>query len=728
MKKEFTKSKIEIWGGLECSLNRVEDNYMDQLVLSGHYTRGHDDIKRFADLAIKALRYPVLWEKHVPRLDTQIDWSYSTARLNEMRLAGIKPIIGLVHHGSGPVYTDFFDGSFAKGLGEYAGKVAEQFPWIEYYTPVNEPLTTARFCGLYGHWYPHKSTTLDFLKILLAECKGTILAMQAIRKVNPAAKLVQTEDIGKTQSSYKLRYQADFENKRRWLSFDILAGKINKNHSLWNYLLYEGLKEEDFEFFAANPCPPDIMGINHYITSERYIDERIEKFPSYAVGGNGIAVYADVEAVRVGRNQGPEVLFKEVWERFHLPIAITEVHLHCTREEQLRWFNYIWTAANNLKDEGADIRAVTAWALLGSFDWCSLLIKPAGIYEPGLFDVRAVAEPRPTALTKLVKSLAEGNHFTHPVMKEEGWWKRPCAIEYHLEELPQCVTQVRKAQGNPLIIIGKTGTLGTAFRRICKLRGIHYLLLGRQEVDISDVADIERMVKHYNPWAIINTAGYAKIDEAEKEPEDCFMVNSVAPKFLSTVCRKYGVQFVTYSSDLVFDGKKNNPYLESDFVAPLNIYGQSKAMAEENVLKNNPDSLIIRTSAFFGPWDQRNFVHDALKSLSYGQEFVAPMDVIVSPTYVPDLVNTTLDLLLDEANGIWNVSNKGSISWAMLAYEVSKRSGYNAKHFKSVTSPEMNFVASRPAYSVLTTEKGFELPGLDNALDRFFKEQEMITV
>lgn len=279
-----------------------------------------------------------------------------------------------------------------------------------------------------------------------------------------------------------------------------------------------------------------------------------------------------------------------------------------------------------------------------------------------------------------------------------------------------------------MIIIGKTGSLGTAFSRICQLRGIHYVLLGRQEVDISDMADIERMVKHYNPWAIINTAGYSKIDEAEKEPEECIMVNSVAPKFLSTVCRKFGIQFVTYSSDLVFDGKKNNPYLESDLVAPLNMYGYSKALAEENVLKNFPDALIIRTGAFFGPWDRANFVHDALKSFSTQREFFAPKDVIVSPTYVPDLVNTTLDLLLDEANGIWNISNKGSISWAILGYEVAKRSGYNTRFFKAVTVDEMNFLASRPANSALTTEKGFEMPELDNALDRFFKEQELIAV
>jgi len=727
MKKENTKNKIEVWGGIECSFNRVGNQYMDQLDMSGHYIRGYSDIKRFQDLGIKALRYPVLWEKHAPKKDTEIDWTYSNARLTELNEAGISPIAGLVHHGSGPAYADFFDDTFALGLAEYAGKVAANFPWIQYYTPVNEPLTTARFCGMYGHWYPHKNTSLDFLKILLAECKGTVLAMQAIRKINPKAKLVQTEDLGKTHSTYRLRYQADFENKRRWLSFDLLCGYVDEKHRLWNYLMSEGLKKEDLIFFTQNPCPPDILGINHYVTSERWIDERTEKFPAQCTGGNGNDVYADVEAVRVGKNEGPQVLFKEVWERFKIPMAITEVHLHCSREEQLRWFYQVWTAVNNLQKAGADIRAVTAWAILGSFDWCHLLTKTEGNYEPGLFDVRSV-EPRATALTKLVTSLATTNDYKHPLLQQDGWWQRPIAITYHIDDEEIRHGKKKTEFVKPLIIIGKTGTLGQAFSRICGYRAIHHIILGREDVNIADIADIERMVKEYKPWAIINTAGYENIDNAEKEADNCFLINSVAPKHLSIVCNKYNVQFATYSSDLVFDGKKKNPYLESDIVSPLNVYGQSKAMAEENVLHNAPDALIIRTSAFFGPWDQYNFVHHALKSLQNQQRFSAANDVIISPTYIPDLVHTSLDLLIDEASGIWNISNKGSISWAGLASEIAKRSGYDPTYFKPVTLSEMNLPASRPIYSVLNTEKGFELPSLDHALGMFFKEQEFISM
>ncbi|MEJ7682206.1 MAG: NAD(P)-dependent oxidoreductase [Segetibacter sp.] len=577
------------------------------------------------------------------------------------------------------------------------------------------------------HWYPHKNTPLDFLKILLAECKGTVLAMQAIRQINPKAKLVQTEDLGKTHSTYRLRYQADFENKRRWLSFDLLCGNVNENHRLWAYLMWAGLKKEDLIFFTENLCPPAIMGINHYITSERWLDERTEKFPAHCIGGNGRETYADIEAVRVGKNEGPQVIFKEAWERFKMPIAITEVHLHCSREEQLRWFYHVYNSVNNLQDEDVDVRAVTAWALLGSFEWCNLLTRIDGKYEPGLFDVRS-PEPRPTALTKLVRSFATNNDYDHPVLQEDGWWQRPIAVMYDLNNEKTFYAEKNKTSVRPLIIVGKTGTLGKAFSRICGYRAIHHLVLGREDVNISDVADIERMVNEYKPWAIINTAGYVRVDDAEKEAENCFLINSVAPKHLSIICNKYGIQFVTYSSDLVFDGRKNNPYVESDIVSPLNIYGQSKAMAEENVLHNAPNALIIRTSAFFGPWDQYNFVHHALKSLKNQQSFSAPKNVIISPTYVPDLVHTSLDLLIDEASGIWNLSNKGSISWAMLASEVAQRSGYDPKYFRAVTLAEMNFAASRPAYSVLNTEKGFELPSLEHALGMFFREQECIAM
>jgi len=723
---EALKSDLEIWGGIECSYNRIGDQYMDQLELSGHYER-QNDIVRFARLGIKALRYPVLWEKHCPEKGQGINWKHTRNNLNRIKELNIIPIAGLVHHGSGPVYTNFYDDSFATGLAEFASKVAVQFPWLEYYTPVNEPLTTARFCGLYGHWYPHGKSDEDFLRILLTECKAVVLCMKEILKVNPHAKLVQTEDLGKTHSTSKLKYQADFENRRRWLSLDLLCGKVNLHHPLYPYLRRSGISASDLLFFHENPCKPHIIGINHYITSERYIDENRLKYPRHTWGSNKRHRYADVESVRVGGNcvAGPYQLLKEAWERFSLPLAVTEVHLHCTREEQLRWFYYIWKAASRLKNEGADIKAITAWAILGSFDWCSLLTRRDGIYEPGAYDLRT-PEPRATALAGMIRTFAQGKVYNHPVLEEDGWWQRNCRVLYNQDSNTK--TSFVAKSNRPVLITGKTGTLGKAFGRICGMRGIHHLLLDRNDCNITNTAEIENAIIKYKPWAIINTAGFVKVDEAETDTDNCFLVNSLAPQQIASHCSRYQVKFMTFSSDLVFDGKKNDPYLESDIVSPLNVYGQSKAKAEKAVLTSDTNALIIRTSAFFGPWDAHNFVVHALSSFKNNVPFSVANDVIISPTYVPDLVHIALDLLLDDESGIWNISNQGELSWAMLAEEVAKRAHCTSLKLCSLPVRELGLIAPRPHYSVLNSEKCFELPSLDNALERFFKEQQLITL
>ena len=144
---------LELWGGVECTVNRTATGYRDQVRLSGHQDR-MTDLDLFAGLGLRAIRYPVLWERVMADGPTP-DWSWSDERLGRLRKLGIRPIAGLVHHGSGPSHTHLLDDGFAARLGDYARQVAERYSWIGDWTPVNEPLTTARFSALYGHWYPH---------------------------------------------------------------------------------------------------------------------------------------------------------------------------------------------------------------------------------------------------------------------------------------------------------------------------------------------------------------------------------------------------------------------------------------------------------------------------------------------------------------------------------------------------------------------------------------------
>ena len=261
-----SRPPLEMWAGIECTVNRVGDAHFDQLARSGHDAR-LTDLDLFAGLGVRVVRYPVLWERTAPDGPERADWSWPDERLGRLRELGMEPIVGLVHHGSGPLGTSLLDPSFPEGLARFARAVAERYPWVESYTPVNEPLTTARFSALYGHWYPHARDDRSFLQTLLTQCRAVVLAMRAIREVNPAARLVQTDDLGKTFGTATLSYQVEFENERRWLTFDLLCGRLGAEHPLWPRLLAAGVEQHDLEWFLANPCPPDVLGINHYLSS-----------------------------------------------------------------------------------------------------------------------------------------------------------------------------------------------------------------------------------------------------------------------------------------------------------------------------------------------------------------------------------------------------------------------------------------------------------------------------
>jgi dTDP-4-dehydrorhamnose reductase len=714
-----TYNRPEIWAGIECTINRLHTGYKDQLDFSKHYER-EDDIDAIAGLGIKTLRYPVLWEKHQPVKHSEPDFTWAAKNLNRLKELNVQPIIGLVHHGSGPEYTNLLDPDFPYLLAEYAAKVARQFPWVEMYTPVNEPLTTARFSGLYGFWYPHLRSEETYIKMLLNQLKGVVLSMREIRKINPSALLVQTEDMAKTYSTPLLQYQANMENHRRFYTHDILCGRFNEQHPSWEYFMRLGIDKGELQFFIDNPCPPDILGVNYYCTSERYLDEEMQKYPPSRHGGNYFHNYADVEAIRVKINEphGFEFRTKELWERYNIPIAITEAHLHCTREEQMKWFMDIYNSACKLAQEGVDIKAVTSWSILGSYGWKHLLMSDDMEYERGAFDVSSGMR-RPTALAKMLKAITEAGSYNCHSIHGVGWWKKGTRFfdtQQHYQNIEFTDTN------RPIIITGKTGTLGRAFSKLCNIRSLPHVLLGRDEMNICNPQSVKAVIKKYNPWAIVNTAGYVRVDDAENDREKCFRENTLGPEVLASACKKHDIKFATFSSDLVFDGAKAKPYKENDIVNPLNTYGKSKAQAEAAVSTINPDSLIIRTSAFFGPWDEYNFVHAVVRTLAEGNPFYASNEII-SPTYVPHLVNATLDLLIDDESGIWHLSNDEAVTWYEFAKIAAERAGLDITLVKE-HAPELP--APRPPYTVLSSNKGKLMPSLATALNEYFSEVVVI--
>ncbi|HEX8428522.1 SDR family oxidoreductase [Hymenobacter sp.] len=274
----------------------------------------------------------------------------------------------------------------------------------------------------------------------------------------------------------------------------------------------------------------------------------------------------------------------------------------------------------------------------------------------------------------------------------------------------------------PLLITGATGTLGKAFKRLCAVRGIETIILNRAELDITDVLSVEKALARYNPWAVVNTAGYVRVDEAEKDFERCYRENAIGPAILATACAARSIQLLTFSSDLVFDGNKSSAYVESDQPRPLNVYGNSKRLAERDVLIQQPNALVIRTSAFFSPWDEHNFVYSALRAGQQKQAFQAADDVLISPTYVPDLVNVSLNLLIDEEKGVWHLANQGAYTWAELARLAADMAGLDQSFVLPCSMQAFGLPAARPSYSVLGSRQGNLLPSAEDRLHKCVME------
>lgn len=684
------RAALELWAGVEATVNRVGEAYQDQLALSG-FERRLGDLDLLASLGARRLRFPALWERAAPQEEGVYDWRWLDAWLGRARDLGLAPIAGLLHHGSGPAYTDLLDPDFPQKLARYAGAVAARYPWLDAYTPVNEPLTTARFSALYGHWYPHGRRDGSFVRALLNQVRATQLAMRAIREVNPAAQLIQTEDLGFTHATPRLRAQADFDNARRWLSFDLLTGRVDERHELWDYLRWAGANERELAELPEQPCPPDVLGVNAYVTSERFLDDRLTRYPPHLHGGNGRDAYVDVEAVRVlGAGVGGfGARLRETFARYRLPLAITEVHLGCTREEQLRWLWETWRTALDARQEGVDVRALTVWSAFGAYDWNSLLTRSSGHYEPGLWDVRAPA-PRPTALVTLARELATGHAPSHPALEGPGWWRRERRFLYP----PEGEVRAQPAGGRPLLIAG-AGALAGAFARVCEVRGLPYRLLDRPEV-----------LDEGHPWAVINAnwdGGARDGDEAAR---------------LAAVCTERDIKLVHFSDGSVFGGSKKTPSVEGDAPDPQSAHGRARLEAERAALRLCPPALIVRTSAPFGPWDAGDLVTRGLARLRAGRRWAAPDDRVVSPTYLPELAHHTLDLLMDGERGVWHLTHPAALSLADFARLAARAAGLDSKLVTGVSSGGPD---DRP-YGALASERGWLMPGLEQALEYYLHD------
>jgi dTDP-4-dehydrorhamnose reductase len=319
------------------------------------------------------------------------------------------------------------------------------------------------------------------------------------------------------------------------------------------------------------------------------------------------------------------------------------------------------------RDDGIDVRAVTAWAAFGTVDWSSLLTRESGHYEPGLWDIRSDT-PRLTALGRLACALARGEPTAPsrwPVLASPGWWQR----DLRLSVAPYGKVTALPARGAPLLIVG-AGPLARAFGRLCHMRGLPYEMLADGKPDVAAA------VRRHAAWAVVAAAG-----------------SGAARWQQSAGGLPAGARLLVVSCD------EDEPAVDDT-------------------------ALTIRTSAPFGPWNHDHALARGLALLRQGTPWPAPGDEIVTPTYLPDLVQASLDLLIDGETGVWQLDNGESLSWAAFAMRAAEHAGLDASLVRAVSSPHLDGTTPRALPDAPARRGGGMLPSLDDALARYPRDHE----
>ncbi len=195
--------------------------------------------------------------------------------------------------------------------------------------------------------------------------------------------------------------------------------------------------------------------------------------------------------------------------------------------------------------------------------------------------------------------------------------------------------------------------------------------------------------------------------------------NAAGAVAFATVCAERDVPFVTLSSDLVFDGRAARPYVESDETNPLNVYGRSKQAAETGVLALEGRALVVRTAAFFSAFDPHNFAAHVRRLAARGEVIEAADDLVISPTYVPHLVDALLDLAIDGETGLWHLANAGATDWASFARAILEATGGDPSLVRGCPAEVFGWPARRPRRVPLASERGAVMPTLEEGLARY---------
>ncbi|MBC7783425.1 MAG: family 1 glycosylhydrolase [Burkholderiales bacterium] len=388
------KSPSESWSeslrfmftvGIECSNPVIDGGHrVDQLALTGHYEWWKKDLGLVTSLGVKYLRYgpPI----HRVFLGSgQYDWTFLDPVMAEMQKLGIRPIIDLVHFGLPDWLGDFQNADWPQHVADYAGAFAARYPWVRFYTPVNEIYITALFSAMFGWWNERLQTDAAFVTNIKLCVKASILIMRAVLNVRPDAIFIFSESTEYVHpGNPSMVPKALFMNERRFLSLDLLFGH-DVSAVMYRYLLNGGMTEAEYEWYSLQTdlrshC---IMGTDYYITNEHVILE-------------------DGRTIAAGDVYGYYVITRQYYDRYRLPVMHTETNR--TAGLAVEWLWKEWMNLLRLREDGVPIIGFTWYGLLDMLDWDSALTRMRGhVNKVGLFSL----ERRERKVAKEFRKLVE---------------------------------------------------------------------------------------------------------------------------------------------------------------------------------------------------------------------------------------------------------------------------------------------------------------------------------
>jgi dTDP-4-dehydrorhamnose reductase len=281
-----------------------------------------------------------------------------------------------------------------------------------------------------------------------------------------------------------------------------------------------------------------------------------------------------------------------------------------------------------------------------------------------------------------------------------------------------------------VLLIGSNGQLGSDLLKVLQAAGDTVVPVTHAQLDVCSGERVAEAMSQVKPDVVISTAAYHRVEECETNAALAFQVNGIGAMNLARACRRSGAVLANFSTDYVFDGKKNGAYEETDLPSPLSVYGASKVLGENLVAAYADRYFVIRTCGLYGVAGSSgkggNFVETMLKKAMAGDAIRVVDDQVLTPTYTADLAKATRQLILTGKYGLYHISSEGQCSWYEFARYIFERASLDAK-LSLVNSSEFASPVKRPANSVLSKAKlrtlGISIPSWKDALPRYLEER-----